>query len=154
MFCKYSILLLKLLMFWLDVLSRQVHDLLCNPLVKPAVQTNCQRCTTCTCTIYTEGLGARLQGIIVFTWTTNKSHLPKKNRPRCYAKSPNAWDAFQPIPGLISCTEVTGRWGLLSPAQNASICEDCYSRYVPSYACMGKLSPFLGFIAYYCNTVW
>ena len=28
-------------------------------------------------------------------------------------------DAFQPIPVLISCTEVTGRWGLLSHAQNA-----------------------------------
>ena len=28
-------------------------------------------------------------------------------------------DAFQPIPGLINCTGVTGRWGLLSHAQNA-----------------------------------
>ena len=30
------------------------------------------------------------------------------NRPRCYAKSPTAQDAFWPIPGLISCAEVTG----------------------------------------------
>ena len=30
------------------------------------------------------------------------------NRPRCYAKSPTAQDAFQPIPGLISCAGVTG----------------------------------------------
>ena len=27
-------------------------------------------------------------------------------------------DAFQPIPGLINCAGVTGRWGLLSYAQN------------------------------------
>ena len=27
-------------------------------------------------------------------------------------------DAFRPIPGLISCAGVTGRWGLLSHAQN------------------------------------
>ena len=36
-----------------------------------------------------------------------------KNRPRCYVKSPTAQDVFQPIPGFISCAEVTGRWGLL-----------------------------------------
>ena len=30
------------------------------------------------------------------------------NRPRCYAKSPTAQDAFWPIPGLINCAEVTG----------------------------------------------
>ena len=34
-----------------------------------------------------------------------------KNRPRCYTKSPTAQDAFWPIPGLISCAEVTGRKG-------------------------------------------
>ena len=28
-------------------------------------------------------------------------------------------DTFRPIPGLISCTEVTGRWGLLYHALNA-----------------------------------
>ena len=37
----------------------------------------------------------------------------KKNRPRCYIKSPTAQEAFRPIPGLISCTGVTGRWGLI-----------------------------------------
>ena len=30
------------------------------------------------------------------------------NRPRCYAKSPTVHDTFWPIPGLISCTRVTG----------------------------------------------
>ena len=44
--------------------------------------------------------------------------LPNKNRPRleiaCYAGH-----ILVNIPGLISCTGVTGRWGLLSHAQNA-----------------------------------
>ena len=44
----------------------------------------------------------------------------KKNRPRCCVKSPTAQDAFQPIPGLISCAGVTGRWGLLSCALHAA----------------------------------
>ena len=35
-----------------------------------------------------------------------------------YSMSPTAQVAFQLIPGLISCTEVTGRWGLLSHTQN------------------------------------
>ena len=38
-------------------------------------------------------------------------------------KSPTAQGAFQPIPDLISCAGVTGRWGLLSHAQNAVMCE-------------------------------
>ena len=49
----------------------------------------------------------------------NKLHLPKKNCHRCYSKSPTAQDVFRPIPGLISSTWVTGRWGLFSHAQNA-----------------------------------
>ena len=55
-------------------------------------------------------------------------HLPKKNRPRCCVKSHTAQDTFRPIPGLISCAGVTGRWGLLSRAQNMVRCiskEDC-----------------------------
>ena len=40
------------------------------------------------------------------------NHISLKNRPRCYTKSPTVQDAFRPIPGLISCTGVTGRWGL------------------------------------------
>ena len=40
-------------------------------------------------------------------------------RPKCYAKSPTVQDVFQPIPGVISCAGVTGRWGLLSHTQNA-----------------------------------
>ena len=47
------------------------------------------------------------------------NHISLKKRPRCYVKSPTAQDAFRLIPGLISCTRVTGRWGLLSHAQNA-----------------------------------
>ena len=38
---------------------------------------------------------------------TNHISLEKKSRPRCYAKSSTARDTFPPIPGLISCTEVT-----------------------------------------------
>ena len=34
-------------------------------------------------------------------------------------KSPTVQDTFQPIPGLISCTGVTGKWGLLSHTQSA-----------------------------------
>ena len=48
-------------------------------------------------------------------WTTSF----KENRPRCYAKSLSAQDAFQSIPGFSSCAGVTERWGLLSHAQNA-----------------------------------
>ena len=44
----------------------------------------------------------------------DESHLP---RPRCCVKLPTAQDVFQPIPGLISCAGVTGRWGVLSHAQ-------------------------------------
>ena len=47
------------------------------------------------------------------------TNLLKENRPGFYLKSPTAQDVFLPIPGLISCTGVTGRWGLLSHAQNA-----------------------------------
>ena len=46
-------------------------------------------------------------------------HTSLKNRPRCYVRSPAVQDAFQPISGLISCSGVTRRWGLLSHAQNA-----------------------------------
>ena len=42
----------------------------------------------------------------------------KKSRPRCYAKSSIAQDAFQP--GLISSAGVTRRSELLSYAQNAA----------------------------------
>ena len=49
-------------------------------------------------------------------YTVKPSHLtePHFSRPRCYAKSPTVHDTFGPIPGLISCAGVTGRWGLLS----------------------------------------
>ena len=85
-------------------------------------------------------LGLERQSIVAFTWlrpifsdpypchnhifisswdeqSTNHSSL--KTRPRCYAKSPTGQDAFQAIPGLISCAGVTRRWGVLSHAQNA-----------------------------------
>ena len=52
-------------------------------------------------------------------WTINEEHLPYKNRPRCYVKSPTVRDVFWPIPVLISCAGVIRRWGLLSHAQNA-----------------------------------
>ena len=47
------------------------------------------------------------------------NHISLKNRARCYVKSPTAQDVFRPVPGLISCAGGTGRWGLLSHAQNA-----------------------------------
>ena len=34
-------------------------------------------------------------------------------------KVTNTQDTFRPIPGLISCTRVSGGWRLLSHAQNA-----------------------------------
>ena len=43
-----------------------------------------------------------------------------KNRPRFCTTSPTAQDTFRPIPDLISCSGVTGRWGLLSLAQSES----------------------------------
>ena len=36
------------------------------------------------------------------------NHISLKNRPKCYTKSPTAQDAFQPIPGLISCMHTYG----------------------------------------------
>ena len=101
-------------MFWLDVLSRQVHDLLCNPywlnqqyrlIVRGAPHAHAPYILKVWEQDYRGSLCLHEQ-------PTNRISL-KKNRPRCYAKSPTAWDAFQPIPGLISCTEVTGRWRLL-----------------------------------------
>ena len=43
----------------------------------------------------------------------------KQARPRCYTKPSTVQNIFQPIPGLINCTGVTGRWGLLPHVQNA-----------------------------------
>ena len=43
-------------------------------------------------------------------------HLPEKKVGLVLCKSPTAQDGFWPIPGLISCAGVTGRWGLLSGA--------------------------------------
>ena len=56
--------------------------------------------------------------ILTYTRTINKPHLPYKTGLDVM-QSPTAQDAFRPTPGLISCTGVTGRWGLLSHAQNA-----------------------------------
>ena len=51
---------------------------------------------------------------------TCMNHIPLKNsRPRCYTESPTAQDVFRPIPTLVSCATVTGRWRLLSYTQNA-----------------------------------
>ena len=51
----------------------------------------------------------------------NHISLNNKGRPRFYTKSPTGQDIFWTIPGLISCAGVTGRWGLLSHAQNAGL---------------------------------
>ena len=56
---------------------------------------------------------------MVHEQSMNHISLNKKDWLTCYAKSPTAQDAFEPIPGLISYTGVTGRWGLLSHARNA-----------------------------------
>ena len=70
--------------------------------------------------LVTRELGVLLTLVFMATvWTINEPHLPKKKRPRCYVKSPTAQDVFRLIPRLISYTGVTGRWGLLSHAQNA-----------------------------------
>ena len=50
----------------------------------------------------------------------NHISLKNRNRPWCYVKLPTVQDAFRPIPGLISCAGVTGRWGLLSHAQKCN----------------------------------
>ena len=48
----------------------------------------------------------------------NQQAISLKSRARCYAMLPTACNAFRPIPGLINCAGVTGRWKLLSYAQN------------------------------------
>ena len=53
----------------------------------------------------------------IHAWTINEPHLSQK-KPWRSAKSSTVQDTLQPIPGLISCAGVTGRWGLLSHAQN------------------------------------
>ena len=45
-------------------------------------------------------------------------HLPPKISLDVMQSHPLFQDAFQPIPGLISCAGATGRWRLLSYAQN------------------------------------
>ena len=51
--------------------------------------------------------------LVLFRYMNNqRTTVPLKNRPRCYAKSPTAQDVFRPIPSLISCAGVTGGWGL------------------------------------------
>ena len=46
----------------------------------------------------------------------------KKNRPRCYVKSPIAQDAFRPIPGLINCAGlVLGKITFYSHEHSTSI---------------------------------
>ena len=69
--------------------------------------------------------------IVSFTcasaWTINKPHHPKE-QPRCYAKLPTVQDAVRSIPGLISCTGVTGR--LLFHAPNAVRLVTLFTRWV------------------------
>ena len=72
---------------------------------------------------------ARKMRLFLHMWKHLNSQFLKKGRPRSYAKSPTVQDAFQPIPGLISCAGVTGRWGLLSHAQNAA----CWSVFLGSW---------------------
>ena len=41
------------------------------------------------------------------------NHISLRNDHRCYAWPPTASNMLRPIPNLISCAGVTGRWGLL-----------------------------------------
>ena len=50
--------------------------------------------------------------------STNHTSL-EKGRPRCKVIHRISQEALEPIPGLIGCTGVTGRWRLLSRTQNA-----------------------------------
>ena len=39
--------------------------------------------------------------LYLFVWTINEPHVPKKNRPSCYAKSPTVQDKFWPLTKFI-----------------------------------------------------
>ena len=49
-------------------------------------------------------------GFDIFMHEQSTNHISLKNRPRCYTKSPTEQVMFWPIPGLIRCTGVTGRY--------------------------------------------
>ena len=59
----------------------------------------------------------------MYDQSINHTSLNKKDRSRCYAKSPTAQDMFHPIPAVISCAGVNGRGRLLSqePSQGAGL---------------------------------
>ena len=66
--------------------------------------------------------------------TINEPHLPKKNRPRCYAKSSAVQGAFWSIPALISCAGVTRRWGCMILAHLHSQVVNCIiDTLIPMY---------------------
>ena len=52
-------------------------------------------------------------------------------------QSPNAWDAFCPIPGLISCAGVTGPALVLHShmLHSLHVHYNVYTMYVPSFTC-------------------
>ena len=56
--------------------------------------------------------------VCMHKYEQSTNHISLKNWPRCYANPPAVLDVFRPLPGLISYAGVTGRWGLLSHAQN------------------------------------
>ena len=65
-------------------------------------------------------------------------HLPQKDY-RCHAKSLIAQDTFQPIPGFINCTRVTGGCGLLSKcSQVASLIKHSHMHVLASPKALPK----------------
>ena len=62
---------------------------------------------------------------------------------KCLCKSSTVQNAFRPIPGLISCAGVIGRWWLLSCAQNAVSCLTLSKRLVeaPRKHCLHATGP-------------
>ena len=50
--------------------------------------------------------------VCMYPWINWEPHLPRQPLGQDVKQSPNAQDTFQPIPGLVSCAEVTESLGI------------------------------------------
>ena len=68
-------------------------------------------------------LSASLSRLVTFpsliSMNIHGPHILPKNWTKCHVQSPTAQGAFRPIPGLISCTGVSGETG------SAMSCKEC-----------------------------
>ena len=88
----------------------------------------CNRLIICLTTSCWQIRGRRFRYMRIHKQSMNHISV-KKDRPRCYTKSPTAQDTFQPIPCLISCT---GKMGTVT--YTCISCKKCSQ--MPSIICV------------------